>query len=66
MKPLITVEYRQVGDDGYLATIIKQKEHTEDTVPWMEDVIINEFFADDWNVLLDRVLFRLAEMKFHE
>lgn len=55
MKDLLTVSYKKIGEDGYYACI----EHRDTTARgWGEE----EFFAEDWKTLCDRVLFYVVTL----
>lgn len=55
MKPIITVHYKKLGDDGFYAQVVRWHEEKES-----EEI---EFFSEDWKTLCDRVLFKLADLE---
>jgi hypothetical protein len=62
MKPLFKVEYSKVGSDGFLAQIYTPfNEESRDAFTVFDWELVEEFFSEDYKVLIDRVLFFLAD-----
>ena len=61
MKKIVSVEYKKLGEDGYVAFLSVAEDESDSSgthVVYKKE----EFFSEDWKTLIDRVLFFLVEL----